>query len=46
MGPNNEITRQIVGRWALPGAEAAGFGNQKVNESRLLNELDKLDENV
>ena len=46
MGPNNEITRQIVGRWALLGAEATDFWNQKVNESRLLNEFDKLDENV
>lgn len=45
-GPNNEITRQIVGRWALLGAEATDFRNQKVNESRLLNEFDKLDENV
>lgn len=44
MGPNNEITRQIVGRWALPGAEAADFWNQRVNEPLLLNELDKLDD--
>ncbi|MCE2520239.1 MAG: acyl-CoA/acyl-ACP dehydrogenase [Alphaproteobacteria bacterium] len=44
MGPNNEITRQIVGRWALLGAEAADFWNQRVNEPLLLNELDKLDE--
>ena len=44
MGPNNEIARQIVGRWALLGAEAADFWNQRVNEPLLMNELGKLDD--
>lgn len=44
MGPSNEVTRQLVGRWALLGSEAVDWWNQHVDEGVLHNELDKLDE--
>ncbi len=43
MGPTNEVTRGIVGRWALHGHEAVDWWNQRVNRGLLDNELDKLD---
>jgi alkylation response protein AidB-like acyl-CoA dehydrogenase len=44
MGPSNEITRQLIGKWALHGPEAVDWWNQKVDEPVLMNELGKLDE--
>ena len=44
MGPSNEVTRGIVGRWALFGAEAVDWWNQKPNEGLLGAELGKLDD--
>jgi alkylation response protein AidB-like acyl-CoA dehydrogenase len=43
MGPSNEVTRQLVGRWALLGAEAVDWWNQHVDEGVLHSELGKLD---
>jgi hypothetical protein len=43
MAPSNEVSRQIVGRWALLGAESVDWWNQKVDERALRNELGKLD---
>ena len=44
MAPSNEVSRQIVGRWALLGADAVDWWNQKVDERALHNELGKLDD--
>jgi len=44
MGPSNEVTRQLVGRWALLGPESVDWWNQKVDEPLLHNELGKLDD--
>ena len=43
MGPSNEVTRGLVGRWALHGAEAVDWWNQRPNEGLLNAELGKLD---
>jgi alkylation response protein AidB-like acyl-CoA dehydrogenase len=43
MAPSNEVSRQIVGRWALLGADSVDWWNQKVDERALRNELSKLD---
>ncbi len=43
MAPSNEVSRQIVGRWALLGVESVDWWNQKVDERALRNELGKLD---
>jgi alkylation response protein AidB-like acyl-CoA dehydrogenase len=43
MGPSNEVTRQLVGRWALLGSEAVDWWNQRVDEGVLHSELGKLD---
>jgi alkylation response protein AidB-like acyl-CoA dehydrogenase len=44
MAPSNEVSRQIVGRWALLGPDAVDWWNQKVDERALRNELSKLDD--
>jgi alkylation response protein AidB-like acyl-CoA dehydrogenase len=44
MAPSNEVSRQIVGRWALLGADAVDWWNQKVDERALRNELGKLND--
>jgi alkylation response protein AidB-like acyl-CoA dehydrogenase len=44
MGPSNEVTRQLLGKWALLGPEAVDWWNQKVDEPLLMNELGKLDD--
>lgn len=44
MGPSNEITAQLIGKWALFGPEAIDWWNQRVDEPVLMNELGKLDE--
>jgi hypothetical protein len=43
MAPSNEVTRILVGKWALHGAEAVDWWNQHVDEPALNNELGKLD---
>ena len=43
MAPSNEVTRILVGKWALHGAEAVDWWNQHVDEPALNNELSKLD---
>jgi hypothetical protein len=43
MAPSNEVSRQIVGRWALLGPDSVDWWNQKVDERALRNELSKLD---
>jgi alkylation response protein AidB-like acyl-CoA dehydrogenase len=43
MAPSNEVSRQIVGRWALLGADAVDWWNQQVDERVLRNELGKMD---
>ena len=43
MGPSNEVTRGMAGRWALFGADAVDWWNQQVNEGLLNTELGKLD---
>ncbi|MFN0155320.1 MAG: acyl-CoA dehydrogenase family protein [Gaiella sp.] len=43
MAPSNEVSRQIVGRWALLGAESVDWWNQHVDERLLRSELRKLD---
>ena len=43
MAPSNEVTRQMIGRWALFGAEAIDWWNQHIDEPALQNELGKLD---
>jgi alkylation response protein AidB-like acyl-CoA dehydrogenase len=44
MAPSNEVSQGIVGRWALLGADAVDWWNQKVDERALRNELGKLDD--
>ena len=44
MAPSNEVSQQIVGRWALLGAESVDWWNQKVDERALHNELGKMDD--
>ena len=44
MAPSNEVSRQIVGRWALLGPDSVDWWNQKVDERALRNELGKLDD--
>ena len=44
MAPSNEVSQQIVGRWALLGADAVDWWNQKVDERALRNELGKLND--
>ena len=44
MGPSNEITSQLVGKWALFGANSIDWWNQHVDEPVLMNELGKLDD--
>jgi alkylation response protein AidB-like acyl-CoA dehydrogenase len=44
MAPSNEVSRQIVGRWALLGADSVDWWNQHVDERALRNELGKMDE--
>ncbi len=43
MGPSNEVARGMVGRWALHGAEAVDWWNQRPNAGLLASEIDKLD---
>ncbi len=43
MAPSNEVTRQLVGRWALFGGDSIDWWNQHVDEPVLQNELSKLD---
>lgn len=43
MGPSNEVSRQLIGRWALLGPEAVDWWNQRVDEGALHSELGKLD---
>ncbi|MBN36115.1 MAG: acyl-CoA dehydrogenase [Rhodospirillaceae bacterium] len=43
MGPTNEVTRGIIGRWALHGYLAVDWWNQRVNENVLNGEIGKLD---
>lgn len=43
MGPSNEVTSQLVGKWALFGASSLDWWNQRVDEPVLMNELSKLD---
>ncbi len=43
MAPSNEVTRQLIGKWALFGPGAIDWWNQKVDEPVLMNELGKLD---
>jgi len=44
MAPSNEVSQQIVGRWALLGADSVDWWNQKVDERALRNELGKLND--
>lgn len=44
MGPSNEITAQLVGKWALFGADAVDWWNQRVDEPVMMSEINKLDE--
>ena len=46
MGPSNEVTRGMVGRWALHGGDAVDWWNQQPNEGLLNAELNKLDSNA
>jgi len=46
MGPSNEVTRGLVGRWALHGAEAVDWWNQRPNEGLLNMEINKLDQSA
>ena len=43
MGPSNEITAQLIGRWALLGADAVDWWNQRVDEPVMMNKIGKLD---
>jgi alkylation response protein AidB-like acyl-CoA dehydrogenase len=43
MAPSNEVTQLLYGKWALHGADAVDWWNQKVDEPALQNELSKLD---
>ncbi len=44
MGPSNEVTRQLMGKWALLGSETVDWWNQQINEGLLNNEISKLDD--
>jgi len=44
MGPSNEVTSQLVGKWALFGSDSIDWWNQRVDEPVLMNELGKLDD--
>jgi alkylation response protein AidB-like acyl-CoA dehydrogenase len=44
MAPSNEVSRQMVGKWALLGPQAVDWWNQQVDEPVLMNELGKLDD--
>jgi hypothetical protein len=44
MAPSNEVSQQIVGRWALLGPDSVDWWNQKVDERALHNELGKMDD--
>lgn len=44
MAPSNEVTSQLVGKWALFGANSIDWWNQHVDEPVLFNELSKLDD--
>lgn len=46
MAPSNEVSRQIVGRWALLGADSVDWWNQHVDERALHNELGKMDDHA
>lgn len=43
MGPSNEVTAQLIGRWALLGPDAVDWWNQRVDEAVMMNEIGKLD---
>ncbi|VDC33927.1 acyl-CoA dehydrogenase family protein [Pseudogemmobacter humi] len=43
MGPSNEITAQLIGKWALLGPDAVDWWNQRVDEPVMMNEIGKLD---
>ena len=42
MAPSNEVSQQIVGRWALLGPDSVDWWNQHVDERALHNELGKM----
>jgi hypothetical protein len=42
MAPSNEVSQQIVGRWALLGADAVDWWNQHVDERALHTEIGKM----
>ncbi len=42
MAPSNEVSRQILGRWALLGADAVDWWNQQVDERALRTEIGKM----
>jgi alkylation response protein AidB-like acyl-CoA dehydrogenase len=42
MAPSNEVSQQIVGRWALLGPDSVDWWNQHVDERALRNELGKM----
>jgi alkylation response protein AidB-like acyl-CoA dehydrogenase len=44
MAPSNEVTAQLIGKWALFGSSAIDWWNQKVDEPVLMTELGKLDD--
>jgi alkylation response protein AidB-like acyl-CoA dehydrogenase len=44
MGPSNEITAQLIGKWALLGPDAVDWWNQRVDEPLMMNEIGKLDD--
>jgi alkylation response protein AidB-like acyl-CoA dehydrogenase len=46
MAPSNEVSRQIIGRWALLGADSVDWWNQHVDERALHNELGKMDDDA
>ena len=46
MAPSNEVSRQIVGRWALLGPDSVDWWNQHVDERALHNELGKMDDDA
>jgi alkylation response protein AidB-like acyl-CoA dehydrogenase len=43
MAPSNEVTAQLIGKWALLGPESVDWWNQHVDEPLLMNEIGKLD---
>jgi alkylation response protein AidB-like acyl-CoA dehydrogenase len=46
MAPSNEVSQQIVGRWALLGPDSVDWWNQHVDERALHNELGKMDDDA